>query len=343
MKKKPIIDITNEEALLHSIEESCETGRATRRDLLRAASASILAAGMLPLAKIAGFAAQDASKKEPLQPRKKRDISLPADLAVAKGENPARLTRKAVEALGGMSKFVRRGDIVVIKPNIGWAHGPLYAVNTNPFVVAELVRMCREAGAKRVKVFDNTCCNPRICYKNSGVEVEAKKAGAEVSHIADWKFAPSAFPAGSAMEKWPLYSDAIKCDCFINVPVAKHHRLTHVTLAMKNLMGICGGNRGVIHQNIDQKLPELMRFTVPELTVIDAFRILVDHGPSGGKLADVKFTKTVIAGNDPVLCDAYGATLFGHKPRDIAHIKKAEEMQVGSADIGRARVREIKA
>ena len=276
-----------------------------------------------------------------LGPRRKRPAAPLCDLAVVRGDSPSIITRKAIEAIGGMGRFVRPGDTVVIKPNIGWDREPKYAANTNPDVLAELIRLCRAAGAKKVKVFDNTCNAAALCYANSGIADAVKKAGGHISHINMDKFVPGRFPEGSAMKAWPVYRDAVECDCFINVPIAKHHGLSKLTLSMKNLMGVCGGNRGEIHWNIDSKLPDLTRFINPDLTVIDAYRILLRNGPSGGSLKDVKLMKTVIAGTDPVLADAYGATLFGIDPKEIGYIRIGGEMKLGSLNIAKANIKKI--
>ncbi|MBN2160614.1 MAG: DUF362 domain-containing protein [Spirochaetes bacterium] len=311
----------------------------SRREFLGALAAA-LGAAALARSSVSPSRAEAAQK---LPPRKKRAVKTPCDLAVARGSSPAAMTRKAIEALGGMGQFVRPGDTVVIKPNIGWNRTPEYAATTNPEIVAALVKLCLAAGAKRVKVFDRTCNEAGMCYANSGISDAAKKAGASVFHVIDSKFLPGMFPAGSAMKSWPVYADAVQCDCLINVPVAKHHSRTGLTLSMKNLMGVCGGNRGMIHINIDEKLADLTGFFNPELTVIDAYRILLAHGPSGGRLRDVKPTKIVIAGTDPVLADAYAATLFGMKPRDVGAVRVGEERGLGSADITRSKIRTVTA
>ncbi len=276
-----------------------------------------------------------------LAPRTARTVSTDCHLAVATGEDPAALTRKAVETLGGIAKFVKSGDIVVVKPNIGWDRTPEQAGNTHPEVVGALVRLCREAGAKTVKVFDNTCNDARRTYANSGIYDAVKKAGGLIFYVSDWKFYPGQFPEKSAMSDWPIFRDAVECDTFINVPVAKHHALTGLTLSMKNLMGVCGGSRGQMHWNMDQKLAELTAFIKPNLTVIDATRVLLRHGPTGGNLDDVKKLNTVIAGTDPVLADAYAATLMERKPEDIGHIRAAADMNLGSLDLKRATIRKV--
>ncbi|MDI6740203.1 MAG: DUF362 domain-containing protein [Candidatus Edwardsbacteria bacterium] len=317
-----------------------EGGRATvsRRQFLKLVGLGL--ATMLIPPKIIRTAL--AKSETRLEPRKRRAVKTPFDLVMAKGADPATNTRKAVEALGGISRFVKEGDVVVVKPNIGWDRAPEQAATTEPAVVETLVKMCVEAGAKTVKVFDNTCNNAKRCYQNSGIRDAAKRAGAQVAFVDKWRFFPGKFPEGSALEDWPLYRDAAECDCLINAPVAKHHGLTRLTLSLKNLMGACGGNRGRIHWDIDQKLAELALFLKPDLTVIDATRILLRHGPQGGNLEDVEPKNTVIAGADPVLADACACSLFGLKPTDIGHIRKAAEMGVGSLDIAKAKVKEIK-
>ncbi|MBN1497652.1 MAG: DUF362 domain-containing protein [Spirochaetes bacterium] len=276
-----------------------------------------------------------------LRARAKRPVATACDLAVVKGESPAAITRKAIETLGGIDRFVRKGDTVVIKPNIGWNRAPEYAATTNPEVIATLVALCRAAGARRVKVFDRTCNDAAMCYANSGIADAVRKSGGSIYHVINAKFIPGQFPPGSLMESWPVYRDAVECDCFISAPVAKHHGLSGLTLSMKNLMGVCGGNRGQMHWNIDRKLAELTKFINPDLTIIDAYRILTRNGPSSGRLGDVKTMKTVVAGADPVLADAFAATLFDQQPNDIAHIRKAVEMGVGSADIARSKIMKI--
>ncbi len=311
--------------------------RLSRRHFL--GGLAVTALGTLPLfrALMPGAFAQERT----LPPRRRRTIETPFDLAVVKGESPGAITRRAVQALGGMGRFVKKGDTVVIKPNIGWNRAPEYAATTNPEVVATLVRLCFEAGAARVRVFDHTCNDAAMSYTRSGISAAAKAAGASVSYVSGARFIPGAFPKGSEMASWPIYRDAVHCDCFINVPVAKHHGLTKLTLSMKNLMGVCGGNRGVMHWNIDAKLSELTEFISPDLTVIDAYRILLNRGPSGGNLSDVRTTKTVIAGTDPVLADSYAATLFGIRPGDIGHIRAAEGRGLGTTDIARSRITRI--
>jgi uncharacterized protein (DUF362 family) len=266
------------------------------------------------------------------------------DLAVVKGTPPEKIVRAAVDALGGMKRFISRGDVVVVKPNIGWDRSPEQAANTNPEVVATLVKMCLESGAKKVKVFDRTCNEPRKCYANSGIEAAAKDAGAEVSHVNDKddaKFKDVPIKGGKAFESWPIYRDILEADKLINAPIAKHHGSAQLTMALKNWMGVMGENRGKAHQNLHALIADLAIIIKPCLTVLDAVRILTAHGPQGGDLADVKRLDTVIAGVDQVAIDAYGATLFGKTGEDLAYVKDAASRGLGKMDLSKLAIKKI--
>lgn len=273
--------------------------------------------------------------------RPAKNINTLTDLAVAKGEDPYLMTVRAIEALGGMERFVKPNSTVLIKPNIGWDRSPEEAANTNPQVAACLVELCFKAGAKRVNVFDRTCNDAKRCYSNSGIQEACKAKGANVYFPDDWNVVKANFNYSSEMQDWPVYRDAIECDTFINVPVLKHHSLTGLTLSMKNLMGIVSGNRGSMHVNIGVKLAHLTDFIKPDLTVIDGYRVLVRNGPTGGNLEDVVNMKTLIAGKDPVLCDAYAAKLRDYDPLSISYIKEASKIGLGSVDIEKAKITEI--
>jgi uncharacterized protein (DUF362 family) len=273
--------------------------------------------------------------------RKKTRAKGNHDLVVVKGDDPAAIVRKAVEAMGGMGKFVKKGAVVVIKPNMAWDRTPEQAGNTNPAIMAELVAMCIAVGARRVNVFDRPCNTAKRCYDNSGIREAAESKGAKVYYVDEWNAVKAKFGYESPMADWPVFRDAVECDTFINVPIVKHHDLTGVTLSMKNLMGICLGNRGNIHDGIGRKLADVTDFIKPDLTIIDAYRVLTAHGPSGGDLADVALRKTVIVGTDPVLSDAYAAELFGLKPLDVPYIAEGVARKLGSADLKAAKIRSI--
>ncbi len=262
------------------------------------------------------------------------------DLAVAHGPSPVRITRAAIDALGGIGKFISRGDIVVVKPNIGWDRLPEQAANTNPEVVAELVRLCIEAGAKKVKVFDRSVNDARRCYIQSGIADAARAAGADVSYVDDRKFKDMEI-RGIVLKSWPLYTEVIEADKVINVPIAKRHGLSKLTLSMKNWMGVMGGSRSKIHQRIDESVVDLAMKIKPALTVLDAVRILTGNGPQGGDLRDVKRLDTVIAGADQVAVDSYGATLFGMKGNDLEWVRIGHEAGFGRMDLGTLGIKKV--
>jgi uncharacterized protein (DUF362 family) len=261
-------------------------------------------------------------------------------LVVASGKSPSEITRAAIDAFGGMKRFISRGDIVVVKPNMAWDRVPEQAANTNPEVVQEVVRLCYDSGAKKVKVFDRTVNSPRRCYIQSGIAGAAKSAGAEVQHIDERKFRDMRIH-GEALKTWPLYTEVFEADKVINIPVAKHHGLAELTMAMKNWMGIMGGFRNQIHQKLDQSLVDLSMLVKPTLTVLDAVRILTANGPQGGNLADVKKTDTVIVGVDQVAVDSFGATLFGKKGADLGYVRLAAEAGLGIMDLDRIDIKRV--
>lgn len=262
-------------------------------------------------------------------------------IATANGDSPFKLTEKVIESLGGMKAFVSKGDIVMIKPNIGWDRSPEQAANTNPEVVASLVKMALDSGAKTVKVMDNTCNDERRCYVNSGIKKAAEKYGAKVLHVEEFRLRDMKV-GGEIIKNWKVYKDFVECDTLINVPILKHHGLAELTMGMKNWLGAVGGRRRALHQNIHITVVDLAAFFKPKLTVLDAYRILLRNGPQGGSLGDVKLKKTLAASTDPVALDAFGIKTFGRKPRDFDHLKVASKRDLGEMDLDKVRVKSYK-
>jgi uncharacterized protein (DUF362 family) len=258
-------------------------------------------------------------------------------ISVIEGQDPGLLAARAVEALGGMSRFVSRGDVVLVKPNMSWDRTPEQAATTNPLVVAELVRLAYEAGAKKVKVFDNTCNTARRCYERSGIAKAAAEADADVFFVEDRGLKKTDLH-GEVMKEWPVYKEALEADKIINVPIAKHHTLARLTLSMKNLMGLVGGSRNRMHQKLDVNLVDLAAFFKPTLIVLDAVRILTANGPQGGNLKDVKIMNTVAASTDPVAIDAFGATLFGMTGDELLYVREAHQRGLGEKDLARVKI-----
>ena len=265
-----------------------------------------------------------------------------AYLAVARGSSPTANVEAALRAIGGIERFVKPGNDVIVKPNICVAyHTPEYAATTNPEVVAALVRLCLGAGARRVRVMDQPFGGTaEEAYNRSGIAGAVQSAGGEMEIMAGMKFASAAIPGGQDITEWPVYRDALDADVLINVPIAKTHDLAVLTLGMKNLMGLIE-DRGGLHPNLAQRLADLTTLFRPALTVVDATRILVANGPSGGNLEDVRQTQTVIASHDIVAADAYAATLFGLTAADIPATRAGAAMGLGTLDLAVIRIEEI--
>ena len=268
------------------------------------------------------------------------EASPKSNIVVATGKSPSKITRAAIDAFGGIRKFVSKGDVVVIKPNMAWDRTPEQAANTNPYVVGAIVQLCIEAGAKKVKVFDRPVNDPRRCYVQSGIAAAAESAGADVVHIDERKFRDMKIN-GKALKTWPIYTEILDADKVINIPVAKHHGLAKLTMSMKNWMGVMGGRRSQIHQDLDQSLVDLSMAIKPALTVLDAVRILTANGPQGGSLSDVKQMDTVIVGSDQVAIDSFGATLFGMKGSDLGYVKLAARGGFGTMDLSKINIKRI--
>jgi uncharacterized protein (DUF362 family) len=266
---------------------------------------------------------------------------LPDAVWVENGE-PAQLLQAALEEMGGISSFISKGDVVVVKPNMGWDKAPQYAADTNPELIQEIVKECYHAGAKTVKVFDRTCNNPLRCYRNSQIEEKASAAGADVSQIRKNRFTDIKIKNGEIIKEWPIYKDYLEADKIINVPIAKHHSLSQVSLSLKNLMGVMGGNRGSIHSYFETKLSDITSELLPDLTILDAYRILIDNGPVGGNLSDVKLTKTLIASRCAVTVDFLALELFGLKLQDVSHIKKAADRGLNRYDLQNLNLKRMK-
>ncbi len=267
------------------------------------------------------------------------------------GSSPSGRVRAAVEKLcgpEGFGAFIRAGDTVVVKPNIGWPQPPEMAANTDPEVVAAVVEMAREAGAARVRVFDNSISTATQAYAFSGIETAARAAGAEVLLCAPHRFHrlrtedPDLAPA---LAPWPVYRAALEADVLIDVAVAKTHNLTAVTLCMKNLMGLLGGDRGKMHPRIGTNLAHLAAACPPTFSILDATRLLARSGPSGGRTDFVVPAETIVCGTSPVTVDAWAADAAhlpwpaGHPPAgEIEHIARGAAAGLGIADPARIEV-----
>ncbi|MGA2569878.1 MAG: DUF362 domain-containing protein [Terracidiphilus sp.] len=310
---------------------------------------------MLQLLRVSGVAAGAAGAAYWLSQRSsrpipgraeqaRRDHRVAADaqwpaLTVVQGGEPRALTAQAIENLGGMSRFITKQDVVAIKPNIAWDRTPEQAANTNPDVVAEVVRQCWQAGAKRVIVTDVSCNEAQRCFRRSGIQAAARAEGAEVV-LPDPDRFREVDMGGVVLKTWPVFAPFLEADKIINIPVAKHHELTGATLGMKNWYGILGGERNRLHQQIHQSLVDLASFMLPTLTVLDCYRVLVRNGPTGGNLEDVALKKTLVAGTDPVAIDAYVAKAYWDlDPEHLPYLAMAAARGLGTVDFAALKVK----
>jgi uncharacterized protein (DUF362 family) len=250
--------------------------------------------------------------------------------------------RASVQALGGMGKFVRKGQRVLVKPNIGWARRPDQAATTNPQVVAEIVRLCKQAGAREVRVMDHAVDRPdSLVLRMSEVGEAAEAAGARVNLASSMAlYEKTSLRKGKAIRSTEMLRDLRRADVYINVPIAKVHNSTGLTLGIKNQLGAVW-DRGAFHssRSLDQAIADLAAQVRPDLVILDAVRILLTNGPKGpGRTKD---TGIVVVGVDPLAVDAYGATLFGKKAEQIGHLKRAYEMGVGEIDLQRVTIKHV--
>ena len=263
-------------------------------------------------------------------------------MSVVHGSDPAAITETAIKALGGIGRFVKSGNDVIIKPNICVNHNSFeYASTTNPTVVATLVRLCLGAGAKRVRIMDTPYTgDPETAYRACGIFDAVVEAGGKMEVMSRVKYAKFDIPGGRDIKQWSVYRDVVEADVLINVPIAKHHGSSRLTLGCKNLMGVVQ-DPNQFHRDLHQRIADLNSLIRPTLTLVDAVRILIAHGPGGGNLDDVKKVDTVIASHDIITADAYATTWFGLKPDDIGYVKLGAEMGLGEKDWGKVRVEEI--
>lgn len=266
----------------------------------------------------------------------------PFDLVAIKGGEPGDMFDKAMSAMGGMERFVKRGQTVVVKPNIGWDSTPDRAADTNPQLVSRIIEHCFNAGAKDVYVFDNTCDNWTKCYSSSGIEKAAKEAGAKVVGGNTENYYQTVSVNGTSLKTAKVHELILSSDVFINVPVLKHHSSTRVTVSMKNLMGVVW-DRGFWHRNnLHQCIADFAAYKKPHLNIVDAYAVIKRNGPRGVSKEDILPLKSQIISTDMVAADAAAAMIFGSQPSDVPYIGMADEMKVGMMDLDKLNIKRIK-
>ena len=254
-------------------------------------------------------------------------------ISVAKGSDRIELVNKAIDALGGIERFVSKGDVVMIKPNIAFASPAMLGATTNPVLIAEVVRLCYKAGAREVLVGDNPINDPQSCLLLSGIEKAVTEAGAKVVLPQERYFRHTTLEGGSLIKNWPLFYEPLKrANKLIGITPVKHHHRSGASMSMKNWYGLLGGRRNIFHQNINAIIKELAMMVRPTLVILDGVTSMISNGPTGGSTADLKATNTLIASCDQVAADTIGASLIGTGTDKLTYLKMAEEAGVGTTD-----------
>jgi uncharacterized protein (DUF362 family) len=265
------------------------------------------------------------------------------DLVAVKGGEPAQMYDLAIASMGGLQLFIKKGDTVVVKPNIGWNSVPERAADTNPDLIGRIVKNCYEVGAKEVRVFDYTCDDWEKCYNSSGIEKAVKDAGGKLFQGNQEKFYREVtIPMGKKLKKEKVHELVLDSDKFINVPILKSHGGTVLTIAMKNHMGIIWDRRYWHRNDLHQCIADFAAYFKPTLNVVDAYRVMKRNGPRGVSEEDVVKMKSLIISTDQVAADAAAAKLFGIEPEDVTHIKLAHQMGAGTMDLEKLRINRIK-
>lgn len=270
------------------------------------------------------------------------------DMVALLGGEPAPMFEKGIDAIGGIERFVKKGDRVTIKPNIGWDKKPELAGNTNPELVVALINACKDAGAKEIVVFDNTCDAWRKCYENSGIEEAAKKAGAVVMPANEERYYREVkLPKGKALKSALVHQAILDCDCWFNVPVLKNHGGARMTIAMKNLMGIVWDRRAFHQKGLDQCIADIGTIDNPAcLNIVDAYRIMKTNGPRGRDASDVELTKALFMSTDPVAVDVASVKFFGQFQNmplaDVKYLPLGEQLALGVQDPAKLNVKRFK-
>lgn len=315
-----------------------------RRSFMKTAAGGVITAGAFAAGGVALYDRENRVKAEGAK-GVVRDFTVPEDpklpqVVQVQGSDPVQTLERALEGLGTIRRFIKPGDKVAIKPNIGWDRAPKHAANTNPILVAAMVEHCLKAGADEVIVTDASCNDANRAYRRSGIGLAAYNAGARVLLPRKDRFRDMVME-GRMLKKWPIYTPLVSADKVINMAICKHHNLTNgLTACMKNWYGLLGGQRNLLHQDIHTSIYDLANFMRPTLTVLDAFRVLLRNGPQGGSFSDTAIRNLLVVGTDQVAIDAIAADILGRDPRSVGYLKLADG-DLGFIDKSKIRFKEM--
>jgi len=297
---------------------------------------------------LGGIASTVGVKSNNLFAAEKMTLKADNDLVAVMGGEPDEMYKRAIDAMGGITRFVKRGQKVVVKPNIGWDKRPEFAANTNPQLIAAIVKDCFRAGASEVVVFDHTCDEWQACYRNSGIESAAKAEGAKMAFAHDEKYYKSVqLPRGQRLKEVKIHEAILDCDVWINVPVLKNHGGARMTIAMKNFMGIVWDRRFWHSNDLQQCIADCSTFSkMPVLNIVDAYRIMTQNGPKGKSIEDVQTPKALFISTDIVAVDTAAVRFFSQfrdiKLEEVSHIGIGERMKIGTTDMEKIKVERIR-
>jgi len=265
------------------------------------------------------------------------DFSVPRKngqtICIVKGSDRKATVSKAIGLLGGIERFVAKGENVAIKPNVAFASSPLLGATTHPELVAEVVRLAYKAGAKQVIVTDNPINDPASCFTLTGIGKAASDAGARVILPKPGLFRHTTLPGGKLIVNWPIFYEPLaNADKLIGIAPLKHHHRSGASMTMKNWYGLLGGRRNVFHQDINTIIAELAMMVKPTLVILDGTEVMMTNGPTGGSVSDLRRADTLIASTDCVAADSFGCTLLGLKPSDLPYLAKAQNAGAGTTD-----------
>jgi uncharacterized protein (DUF362 family) len=303
--------------------------KCNRRKFLKAGLAASAAAGAGLFWNIDHIFAQDSASRVP-------------DLVAVKNGEPAALFDAAIKSMGGMGRFVKKGQTVVVKPNIGWDREPETGANTNPELVNRIVKHCRDAGAKKIYVFDNTVHNGSKCYNTSGIQNASKSAGAVMVPGNHEKYYQEVeIPKAKTLNQAKVHELILESDVYINVPVLKHHSSSSLTLAMKNQMGVVWDRRIYHWSGLHQCISDFCLYRKPDLNIMDAYRVTLRNGPQRARKDDVAVKKTLLLSPDIVTTDTAAAKIFGADPQKIDYINYGHQAGIGNMELDKLQIKKI--
>ena len=297
---------------------------------------------------VAGAFVSSIQMQQPKLFAKDKEQEAPVDLVAVMGGEPVEMYNKAIKSLGGMDKYVKKGQKVVVKPNIGWDKTPEEGANTNPELIAAIVRDCLIAGAAEVTVFDNSCDEWQACYKNSGIEAAAKAAGAKIAFGHEERYYREvSLPNAIRMKKAKIHEAILDCDVWFNVPILKNHGGAKMTIAMKNYMGIVWDRRFMHSNDLQQCIADAASYIKrPALNIVDAYRVMTQNGPKGKSIEDVQMGRALFISSDIVAVDTAGVQFFNQfktmNISDASHILKGEYLSLGTTDLSKLKIERIK-